>query len=196
MSRRVPQKTREEILDAAWSLVSKAGVEISLAEIAKAANVSRQAVYLHFGSRGGLLMALVHRADERFEIRRKFAHIAEEHPPHTRLSATIFLWLDFVVEISPVAKDLIRLRPTDDAAAAAWNDRMDELKTWLLALMLSLKQENILQQGWTPEKAAEFFWALTSVQMWTLLAEECHWPLTDIKQTLAETLSRTLLQPA
>ena len=36
-----------------------------MAEIAKAAGVSRQAVYLHFGTRGGMLMALVKRADRR-----------------------------------------------------------------------------------------------------------------------------------
>lgn len=47
------QRTRAEILDSAWTLISQRGADVSLAEIAKAAKISRQSVYDHFGSRGG-----------------------------------------------------------------------------------------------------------------------------------------------
>ncbi|MEM6448510.1 MAG: helix-turn-helix domain-containing protein, partial [Cyanobacteria bacterium P01_D01_bin.123] len=120
--------TREEILDAAWALVSERGAEVSISEIAKAAGISRQSVYLHFGTRGGLLMALVRRADDRFEIKERLFACFDIVDPRERLQDSIRVWIDFVIEIYPVAKELVRLRETDQDAATAWEDRMSDLR--------------------------------------------------------------------
>ncbi|MDG1826246.1 MAG: TetR/AcrR family transcriptional regulator, partial [Henriciella sp.] len=56
-------------MDSAWDLVAKEGADVSLATIAKAAGISRQSIYDHFGSRGGMLIALVRRADDRLSIK-------------------------------------------------------------------------------------------------------------------------------
>jgi len=58
--------TRLRILDAALRLVTrKGGADVKLADVAREARVSRQALYLHFADRAGLFLALVRHADER-----------------------------------------------------------------------------------------------------------------------------------
>ena len=164
-----------------------------MAAICSAAGVSRQAGYLHFGSRGGLLMALVHRADERFAIRESLFEAFALPDPQTRLEASITAWLDFVVKIEPVASDLIRLRATDADAANAWEDRMAELRAWLTELVISLDKEGSLAPGWKVEDAAAYLWAAMSVQVWGLLRRDCGWADKRSRQALSRALTDTLL---
>ena len=57
--------TRDNILAATKSLVETISfADLSLARVAMEAGVTRQTVYLHFGSRSGLLLALVTWMDE------------------------------------------------------------------------------------------------------------------------------------
>ncbi len=195
MSRNIRgDKTRAEILDAAWKLISEQGAGVAVSEIAKAVGVSRQTIYLHFGSRGGLLVALVRRADERLEIKEQFDAALILREPRERLARTLQAWLSFVPKVFPVAKDLVRLRETDTEAAVAWADRMDELQEWLLNLMLSLHRDGALKDHWTPEHASQFFWAQTSVQVWGLLKIDCGWNEEVIAETMWKALEDSLLQ--
>lgn len=195
MSRNIRgDKTRAEILDAAWDLISEQGADVSISKIAAAVGISRQTIYLHFGSRGGLLMELVRRADERFAIKEQFDAALELQAPEDRLAATLDAWLTFVPKIFPVAKDLIRLRETDPEAAAAWADRMNDLRDWLFDMMCSLDRDGALRDHWRPEQASQFFWAQTSVQVWGLLKTDCGWSNEAIAATLQRTLADSLLQ--
>ena len=56
--------TRQRILGAALKLMREGAAGASLVQIAKAAGVSRQAVYLHFADRADLYLALVRHVDE------------------------------------------------------------------------------------------------------------------------------------
>ncbi len=187
------QRTKNHILDAAWDLICEQGAEVSISDIAKTVGISRQAVYQHFSTRGGLLIALVRRADERFEIKEQFDAALALPNPKDRFTQTLHVWLDFIPKIYPVAKDLIRLRDTDQEAAAAWEDRMTDLRAWLLSLMRSLQDDDLLQDVWTPKSASEFFWAETSVQIWGLLVHECKWREEHVKDKLQRSLTDTLL---
>ncbi|MEL6933154.1 MAG: TetR/AcrR family transcriptional regulator [Pseudomonadota bacterium] len=187
-------KTRAELLDAAWDLISVQGADVSVSKIAKAVGISRQTVYLHFGTRGGLLVALVRRADQRFKIKQKFDAALRLRSPSERVTMTLGAWLEFVPKIYPVAKDLIRLRETDPEAAAAWADRMEELREWLLELMLSVQHDGALKDGWSAKKASQFFWAQTSVQVWGLLKHDCGWKEDAIAEHLEVMLIQSILQ--
>ncbi|MEO0538426.1 MAG: TetR/AcrR family transcriptional regulator [Cyanobacteria bacterium P01_A01_bin.123] len=188
------KRTREEILDAAWTLVSEKGAEVSISEIAKAAGISRQSVYLHFGTRGGLLVALVRRADDRFEIKERLFACFDIVDPRERLQESIRVWIDFVIKIHPVAKDLVRLRETDQDAATAWEDRMSDLRDWLTILIQSLKSDNELSDDWSIKEATEYLWASFSVQMWSLLTLDCQWSFERTEVTLVRTITKTLLK--
>ncbi len=165
-----------------------------MSEIAKAAGITRQSVYLHFGSRGGLLMALVKRADVRFEIEERLFAAFAESDPRARLAESVAVWLDFVRKIYPVAMDLVRLRATDADARVAWEDRMSDLRSWLLVLTRSLERDGALSPGWSAKEAAEYLWAAFSVQQWGLLTADCGWEERRAEEVLRNTLGKTLLR--
>lgn len=187
------ERTRIEILDVAWKLIAERGAEVSMAEVAAAAGVTRQSVYLHFGSRGGLLMALVRRADDRFEIIERFREALEVEEAGARFAACLGAWLDFVPKIHPVARHLIRLRAEDPAAAAAWADRMNELVALFGGLVRSLRDEGALAPGWTAPRATDYLWASCSVQTWDLLVVDRGWSPRQASTAIRRGLSRALL---
>lgn len=164
-----------------------------MSEIANAAGISRQAVYLHFGTRGGLLMALVKRADDRLLIREGFQEALRQPTAAERLDSWLTAWFAFVRQILPVAKDLVRLRPTDPDAAAAWEDRMSDLRSWLSDLVASFESDGALRPDWSVDEAADYLWAASSVQMWDLMAGERHWDDVKLDVTLRRTIAEALL---
>ena len=186
-------RTRTEILDVAWDLIAKKGADISIAEIAAAVGLTRQSIYVHFGSRGGLFMALVRRADERFEIWETFTQAIETEDPRGRLDACLRAWLAFVPKIYPVASDLIRLRGQDEAAAAAWEDRMSELRDVFRHLVKGLQRDGVLADRWTVPKAADYLWATCSVQSWSLLVHDVGWSEKQASETIRYAAARALL---
>lgn len=165
-------RTKTEILDAAWDMIAAQGAAVSLAAIAKEVGITRQSIYVHFGSRAGLLLALVRRADVRYSIWKDFDTACSEPVASDRLGAVLAAWLAFVPKIHPVATDLIRLRATDKDCAAAWKDRMDELYRFFLKVTTSFAKEGVLASGWDNESAADFLWSAVSVQAWDLLVSD------------------------
>src|SRR5689334_19178990 len=103
-------RTRADVLDVAWRVIAERGTHVSMQEIAAAADLTRQAVYVHFRSRGGLLVALVRRADDRADIHARFRRALEIADSRRRLDAFLRVWLDFVPTIHPVASSLMRAR--------------------------------------------------------------------------------------
>ncbi len=185
--------TRNEILDRAWDLISEKGADISMSQIAAESRVSRQSVYLHFKTRGGLLLALVQRADERFEVKEGFFSALEIEDPAQRLDECLKVWFEFAVKIHPVATDLIRLRKTDDDANTAWTDRMADLRTWERQLVQSLADDGALSDDWQVDDAADFLWASTSIQIWNILYNDQSWNAAKISGILRRSVAKTLL---
>ncbi len=188
------ERTRLEILDAAWDLIADRGAAVSMAEIAAAVGMTRQSVYVHFNSRGGLLMALVRRADERFSIWEGFETAMEEEDPAARLDAVLKVWLNFVPRIHPVATDLIRMRATDEDAARAWEDRMSELLKFYRGMVTGLKKQGALAPDWSVPRATDFLWTSSSVQVWDLLVRERGWSETAAGQCIRRTICDSLLR--
>jgi len=59
--RRDPAERREVLLDAAVAAIRAHGPDVSVADLAAAAGVTRPILYDHFGDRAGIAAALVHR---------------------------------------------------------------------------------------------------------------------------------------
>ncbi len=189
-------RSHQQILDAAWDLIAARGAEVSLAEIAKAVGLTRQSIYVHFGSRGGLLIALVRRTDEREKIFERFDAALATDDPAARLDACLAVWLDFVVVIRPVASDLIRLRATDPDAAAAWDDRMADAVGLFRKLVASLKKDGALAPAWSVPRATDYLWAACSVQAWSLLVGDRGWTDKAANTTVRRVMAEALLDPA
>ena len=61
---------RERVLDATEMSVERYGVnKITMDDVASLAKVSRGSVYKHFGSKDGLILAMLVRRAERFNVR-------------------------------------------------------------------------------------------------------------------------------
>jgi AcrR family transcriptional regulator len=165
--------TQERILRAARALLEEHGAAaVRLEDVGKRAGVSRQAVYLHFGSRAGLLVELVHWIDHEGRFPERAARVVRETGGAlATLDAYLDLWTTYVPRIQPVAHALLAERATDEAADAAWRDRMDALHGALERLVEALEREGLLAEPWTRREAADWLWALVSVQVFDALAE-------------------------
>ena len=127
-ARNVPAETRERILAATWKLMEKSrDLQVRIADIAAAAGVSRQAVYLHFGNRANLLLAAVQYRD-RISPVQNIARAAEEDAVPGALANFVAAWFEHIPRIEPVAHLLSAASQTDPEAKVAWEDRMSLLR--------------------------------------------------------------------
>lgn len=186
-------RTHAEILDTAWHLIAAEGAEVSMGKIAKAVGLTRQSIYVHFGSRSGLLTELVRRADEREDIWGNFQKALESPSAQARLEACLVVWFNFVPKIYPVASDLIRLKAKDEEASTAWYDRMAPLIAFLKTRIEDLKQEEALASNWSTDEATDYLWAQCSVQSWELLVHDRGWTPDTASKVIIKTSMQSLL---
>ena len=113
--------TRTRILEATVGMLEEHGGRgVRMGDIAAAAGISRQALYLHFASRTELLVATTRFVDERLDLEQRLAASRSASSGTQRLARFIEFWGSYIPEIQGVARALLLARDTDDAAAAAW----------------------------------------------------------------------------
>jgi AcrR family transcriptional regulator len=180
--------TRGRILEATRRLVSERGARISMADVAGDAGVSRQAVYLHFSSRAGLLVAVVQHMDEAAGIRQHCQQALNIDDPIEALRAFLTAWLRYAAKIQPMATALLAARRDDPDAAAAWSDRMSELRAGFLFATRRLADAGCLRPGIGVDAAADLAWAMTSVPVWDQLTGDGGWQPVDVERRLVDTV--------
>jgi AcrR family transcriptional regulator len=167
--------TRARILDTAWTLVRERGVNaVTLAEIARAAGVSRQLVYVHFDNRAGLLVAMARHHDARSGFAGRVA-AARKLPPPAALERLLRSWLDYLPEILPVARALEAAAINGDEGGAAWHDRMADLHEVIRAAVERVDRDGRLAAPWTVQTATDWTWARINVSTWQQLVAERGW---------------------
>lgn len=168
-------ETKTKILAAALKLLtSNAGKDVRMSDIAKRAGVSRQAIYLNFESRTELMIATVQYGDD--------VNGAQEQVKPWRdakgvekLDTWIDFWGNYLPQIFGVAKALMLARETDEAAAAAWQDRMADIQRSCQITIQSLSDENQLADTWKVKTAGEMLWAMLSVSNFEQLTADRRW---------------------
>jgi AcrR family transcriptional regulator len=176
--------TRLRILDTTRRLVAQRGAGIAMADVAREAGVSRQAVYLHFSSRASLFVAVVRHMDEQEDIRRHCEQALGNADPVEALEAFVIAWLRYAAKIHPVASALLASRRDDPDAMTAWNDRMGELRVGFRHAVQRLATAGHLRPGLDPDTAADLAWAMTSIPVWEQLTIDCGRPATEVQQRL------------
>ena len=148
MSRKNPN-TRTRILDAAWTLLeSGAARGVRMSDIAKAAGISRQALYLHFPSRAELLVATTRHVDEVKDVDARLAESRAATGP-ARLDAFIAAWGGYIPEVQGVLRALAAVMETDAEARAAYDDRMAAVRHGCAAAVAALALWQAENGDWT-----------------------------------------------
>ncbi|WP_300391761.1 TetR/AcrR family transcriptional regulator [Henriciella sp.] len=156
-------------------LEEKPGTAVRMSDIAKASGVSRQAVYLHFPTRADLLIATARHLDQVLNVDEQLAASRAATSGRERLDAYIDAWGNYIPQIYGVARAFLAMEATDEAAAAAWKDRMDAMRHGCEAAVRALAEDGDLKPGFDQEKATDLLWTLLSVRTWEHLVQDCGW---------------------
>lgn len=179
-NRKSSLETREKILQAAARMLEERGGKgVRMGDIAKETGISRQAVYLHFASRTELLIATVLYTGDQLDVDERLAPSRAASSGVERLRLYIEFWGHFIPDIYGAGKALMMAQDTDEAAAAAWKDRMLAMKDGCRAAIEALDDDGMLASGWTPKKAIEALWTMLLVPNWEHLTSECGWSTED-----------------
>lgn len=187
--------TRDKILAATRLLMEKgSGRGVRMSDIASEAGVSRQAIYLHFGSRAGLLLATVQFVDKQERFQERAVRVCNMAQADRALRAFIEFWADYSPRIYGMAKALMTMKHKDQAAAAAWENRMSGLRGICALLASRLKDQDRLAQGWSVDRTADFLWSMISIPMWENLVLERGWSSSEYADAVYEGLRGVILQ--
>jgi AcrR family transcriptional regulator len=192
-------ETTDTILEAAWRRILEEGrVDVPLSEIARAAGVTRQSVYLAFGNRAGLLVAMARRADSRSTHSRRMAEIAVGPGNDVRtFLAFTEAWLDHLPEIFPIGRLLGAAAATDADAAQVFADRMVAgLHGKFAKIAARLAAADQLPPGLSPEKAADLAWSFTHLDTWRQLVVERGWSPRAYRENRIALVYRLLTTPS
>ena len=170
--------TRNHILSSTLRLL-EAGEKTRMSDIARATGISRQALYLHFETRADLMIAATLYVDE---INDTDALLAESRAAETgvqRLDAYIEAWGGYIPTVYRVAKPIMLLAETDDAAKEAWANRMDAMRQGCAVAVEALARDGRLRSEFDFETATDVLWAQLSVPTWEALTQVRGWSQKD-----------------
>ncbi len=186
--------TRRKLLKSAWDLLeSGEPSRVRLGDIAKKAGVSRQALYLHFGSRAELLRATARFIDEEQKVDARLEPSRTAASGRERLRIYCMFWAEYLPEIQGVARAFMAMEHDDEDAKAAWADRMAALRHGCEAAVKALKTDGDLRAGLTIAKATDMLWTLMGVPNWQNLTQSCGWSQQDYANWLVDSAERLLL---
>lgn len=164
MSRPTPAR----ILDAAWELLCEEGpAAATMSGIARAADLTRQAVYFHFPDRSSLFVALVAHVDDQHDLRVWTDKIDAAAGGVDKLRLLFAMQAHRNPTFAPVARVIEAARHTDDAAAAAWASASDARRAYCHDVLVpALDADGNLHPTWDHSEASAYLAQMTSFRLW------------------------------
>ncbi len=159
-------------------------------DIAKASGISRQAVYLHFPTRGELMIAAVRHLDDVYGLNERLTEFRAAATGVEILEAFVDFWGNYIPKIYGVARALRTARESDEAAAAAWNDRMNSVRNGCRRAVETLHREGRLRLEWDVEEAVDMMWTMLSIENWERLTMERGWTVEEYIDRMKRLLLR------
>jgi len=193
------QQTRQRICDAAKELFLAEGYAAStITEIATAAGVAHQTVYFAFGSKAGVLSAIVDTevvgdADavpllDRRHVRR----IKQIADPHKRLEHIVAATCDITQRVAPLY-ELVRSSAADSEVGDVLDRHEDQRWQTMRAFADMLDGELVSDMG--VDEAAERLYALLSHEVHWLLVHRRGWSRARWRRYVVNEAARQLLPP-
>lgn len=182
------------ILDAANRLLLDRGYHgVGLETVAQEAGVTRQTVYDQFGSKSGLLGAMIARQEELAGLPNVLQTVRAQVDGMGMLRAM----LDAVVTVEPLVYPYSRLvyaaRLDDPVAAQMWNARLTSRRAGMDVVFARLASDGRLRPGISVEEAAEVAWAIASPHQYEYLVIERGWTAERYRAHLELTITGRLI---
>lgn len=188
--------TRRKILTSALALIRRRkSADVSLGQIAAAAKVSRQAIYLHFRDRADLLVALIRHVDESRGLSEKIRAIEQAPTGRDAVRKMVALQASDNPAVWPIARMFDAVRRSDDAVERSWQDRLEHRLEGCRAIVARLKAENALRRDLDPRVASDILWTMTSLRMWEDLIVLRGWTAEDYQRHVMGLLDAALIDP-
>lgn len=187
-------ETRRRVLQATWEMIEEQGASPTLSQVADRADVSRQAVYLHFGDRAGLLVALVRFMDEHLRLDDAAVHVQQALDGSEALKRMLQAIAGFAAAVDPVAQVLEAEQYRDTSVSAAWRDRMRGRRAMTRSIVEAIEAEGDLADGWDVTTATDLCYTLTMPGVWRELTRELGWTAEQYVDNLWRLLRDSLLE--
>lgn len=163
-----------------------------MAQIAKAARISRQAVYLHFADRADLLVALVRHADQKRNLAKEIQRITDAPTGIAAIHEMVALQARGNPGIWAVARAFDAIRRTDRDAEHSWQDRLQNRLMGCRRIVTRLASEGELRPDLDAGTAADLLWNITSLRTWEDLVLERGWTPAQYERRITDVLLRAL----
>ena len=189
-----PVRTRTRILEAARELLEERGYHgVGLESVAAAAGVSRQSIYVHFGSKMQLLLALVAHVDEREGLSELSAAVDQAPSAVEALHRFVELVAALTPRVHRTAAVLEAARLEAHEAEVALADRLSSRRRRCARIVSRLADEGRLGPEWSRADAADFLWAMTGFRVWEDLVLRRGWSAARFRRHLRLVLERALV---
>jgi len=187
-------ETRRRILDAALELSAELGPSMRLIDVARKAGVSHQGLYLHFGGRNGLLVAMLPHMVETFDLTRRFAQVTEA--PNGRAAAARMI--DFLSSMNgrldAIGWVLEEAQHLDEAFGRDWRRKTLGLREVIEDdVIMRLSEEGSLRDVWSIEDATDLVLAVTTLGTWRELTRELGWTPEQYSENVTRVLMNSLI---
>ena len=128
-----------------------------MSAIARAAGISRQAVYFHFRDRAALLSALVTHVDDQRDLQAWADKLADASTGGEKLQIMFETQATRNPTFAPVARAIEAARHTDEASLAAWRSATDGRRRFCDDVLIpTLAADGELHPSWASEEASAY----------------------------------------
>lgn len=186
------EETRLRIRESARKLFASQGfAETTITQIADHAGVSPQTVYAVFGTKGGIVGAMLEYLEESVGIESWVTRMVSEADPRKQLRLFVAMNRSMFENGAPILRAALAARSDPEVAALA--ERGDSNRrqgTTKLCQMWASK--GALRTRLKQSEAAERLWLLTSVEQFLNATEGLGWPPDRYERWLGDLLEREL----
>lgn len=185
--------TRRRLTAAARRLFAERGLATTIAEIAREADTSPQTLYATFGSKSGLLIAILDEMTAAAGIAKLGAQISRAAADPRRQLA---LYVQFDRRLFEQGRDMIVVglasRGTDPEIGAWFSEGERRRRENQAPLVRSWYRSGMLRPGLGERAAADILWGLTGPAVYDLFVTQSGWSAPRFERWLIDLLAQQL----